>query len=81
MKIQAHLPEFGIGAREWRAGMIALISLSAASALLLTLHSTGAVNNSPFDRIASPLMVQSNTQVPHRIALDVSPLKHRSMLW
>ena len=46
MKLQAHLPTFGIGPRDWHAAMNALASLFGAAVLLLALQS-GVLPNSP----------------------------------
>lgn len=81
MRIQAHPPAVGIGAREWRATMIVLISLFAASALLLTLHSAGIVNSALFDRSGSSSIIRSKINSAHPVTLGVLPLKLQSVHW
>lgn len=64
MKLQAHLPTFGIGPRDWHAAMIALASLFGAAVLLLALQS-GVLPNSPLlEGLQTPA-------VPHRVSLDL----------
>jgi hypothetical protein len=54
MKLQAHMPTFSIGARDWHAAMITLASLFGAAVLLLALQS-GVLLNSPLLEGGSPL--------------------------
>src|ERR1039457_4872006 len=64
MKLQAHLPTFGIGPRDWHAEMIALVSLFGAAVLLLALQAGVLLNN--------PLLEGLQTSpIHHRISLDL----------
>jgi hypothetical protein len=64
MKMQAHLPTFGIGPRDWHAAMIALASLFGAAVLLLALQSGVVLSN--------PLLVRLQTSpISHRVSLDL----------
>ena len=64
MKLQAHMPTFSIGARDWHAAMITLASLFGAAVLLLALQS-GVLPNSPL------LEGLQTSAVPHRVSLDL----------
>ncbi len=64
MKLQAHMPTFGIGPRDWHAAMIALASLFGAAVLLLALQS-GVLPNSPL------LEGLQTSPIPHRVSLDL----------
>jgi hypothetical protein len=66
MKLQAHMPTFSIGPRDWHAAMIALVSLLGAVVLLVALQSGVLSNNLLF----SPLQTWSIISVPHRVSLD-----------
>jgi hypothetical protein len=67
MKLQAHLPMVTIGARDWHAAMIALVSLFGAAMLLLASQSGALLNNPSFERLqTSPII-----SVPDRISLDL----------
>ena len=68
MKLQAHMPTFSIGARDWHAAMITLASLFGAAVLLLALQS-GVLPNSPL------LEGLQKSAVRHRVSLDL-PLSH-----
>jgi hypothetical protein len=71
MKLQAHLPMVTIGAWNWRAAMIALVSLLGAAVLLLASQSGVSANNALFERLqTSPII-----SVPHRVSLDLH-LRH-----
>ena len=67
MKLQAHLPTFSIGPRDWHAAMIALVSLLGAVVLLVSLQSGVLSNNLLF----SPLQTSSTIGVPPRVSLDL----------
>ena len=64
MKLQAHMPTFGIGPRDWHAAMITLASLFGAAVLLLALQS-GVLLNSPL------LEGLQTSPIPHRVSLDL----------
>jgi hypothetical protein len=70
MKLQAHMPTVSIAARDWRAAMIALVSLFAAS-VLLTLQSGILLNNSLLDRLRTPPIAHPHIGVAHRASLDL----------
>jgi len=53
MKLQAHLPTFEIGPRDFHAAMIALVSLFGAALLLLALQSGVLFDNPSIERLAS----------------------------
>jgi hypothetical protein len=71
MKLQAHMPIVSIGARDWRAAMIALASLFAASILLLALQTDGLLNNPLLEHLAPRSIAHFHTGVPDRVSLDI----------
>jgi hypothetical protein len=71
MKLQAHMPAVSIGARDWRAAMIALVSLLGVSALILALRSGGLVNNPLFERLGVSPLNRPQISVPRRVSLDL----------
>ncbi len=76
MKLQAHMPTVSIGAREWRAAMIALVSLLGLSALILVLRSGALVNIPLFERLGTSTFAHPHINVPRRISLDLHSLDH-----
>jgi hypothetical protein len=71
MKLQAHIPIVSIGARDWRAAMIALASLFAVSILLLALQTDGLLNNSLLEHLAPRSIAHFHTGAPDRVSLDI----------
>ncbi|MGA9724379.1 MAG: hypothetical protein WBQ86_18105 [Candidatus Binatus sp.] len=70
MKLQAHIPAVNLGTRDWRAAMIALVSLFAAS-VLLTLRSGVLPNNSLLDLLRTPPIARPHISFSHRVSLDL----------
>lgn len=64
MKLQAHLPTFDIGPRDWHATMIALVSLFGAAVLLLALQASVLLNNPLLERLQT-------SPIQHRVSLDL----------
>ena len=81
MKLQAHMPTVTIGAREWRAAMIALVSLLGVSMLILALRSDGLVNNPLFARLGASPLSRPQISVPRRVSLDLHSLSHPIEAW
>ena len=71
MKLQAHMPTVSIGARDWRAAMIALVSLLGVSALILILRSGALVNIPLFERLGASPFAHPHINVPRRVSLDL----------
>ena len=71
MKLQAHLPTFGIEPRDWHAATIALISLFGAVALLLTLQSGSLLDNPLLGRMTTSPIIGPQTSVSKRISLGL----------
>jgi len=65
------MPTISIGAREWRAAMIALASLFAVSILLLALQTDGLLNNSLLEHLAPRSIAHFHTGAPDRVSLDI----------
>ncbi|MGH7922968.1 MAG: hypothetical protein ACREQH_00080 [Candidatus Binatus sp.] len=76
MKLQGHIPTVTVGARGWRAPMIALISLAGASILVLTLQSVILLNNPLFARLRTSLVAPGHISLAHRVSLDRHLLSH-----
>ena len=81
MKLQAHMPTVGVGARDWRAAMIALVSLLGVSALILVLRSGALVNNSFFARLGTSPFAHPHISVPRRVSLDLHSWGHPIEAW
>ena len=81
MKLQAHMPTVSIGARDWRAATIALVSLLGVSALILMLRSGAMVNNPWFDRLGASPLTRPHIGVPRRVSLDLHSLDHPIEMW
>src|SRR5579864_6562258 len=80
MKMQAHMPIVSIGARDWRALMIALVSLFGVSIIIVALRSGAMVNNTSFARLgASPLT--PHISVASRVSLDLHLIDHPVEWW
>ncbi len=80
MKLQAHMPTVTIGARDWRAAMIALVSLLGVSLLILGLHSGGLLNNPLFERFGA-LPFTHPLSVSRRVSLDLHSLDYPIHVW
>jgi len=76
MKLQAHLPTVGIGARDWRAATIALVSLFGAAMLLLALESGVLLNNPLFERLRAAAIAPRDAGFPNRVSLDLHLLSN-----
>jgi len=74
MKLQAHLPTVSIGARDWHAATIALVSLLGAAVLLIATQSRALLNNPLFERLRTPPATPPQTAVLNRVSLDVHSL-------
>jgi hypothetical protein len=70
MKLQAHIPAVGVGARDWRAAKIALVSLFAAAALLLTLQSGALLDNPLLEPLPKSSVAPSQISDAHRVSLN-----------
>src|SRR5258705_1118051 len=81
MKLQAHMPTVSIGAREWRAAMIALVSLLGVSLLILALRSGGLVNNPLFERLGALPLARPHISVARRVSLDLHSISHPIEAW
>jgi hypothetical protein len=86
MKPQAHIPTVSIGARDWRAATIALLSLFGGAMLLLALESGVLFNNSLFERLRSAPISPDHASFAHHVSLDlhllsnpVSPMRRFSV--
>src|ERR1700694_2159724 len=71
MKIQAHMPAVSIGPRDWRAAMIALVTLLGVSALILALRSGALVNNPLFQHLGASPLTRPHISVPRRVSHDL----------
>jgi hypothetical protein len=76
MKPQAHIPTISIGARDWRAATIALVSLFGAAMLLLGLESGGLFNNPLFDRLRAAPIAPHDATFAHDVSLDLHLLSN-----
>jgi hypothetical protein len=76
MKPQADIPTVSIGARDWRAATIALVSLFGGAILLLALESGVLLNNSLFDRLRSAPISHDNANFADRVSLDLHLLSN-----
>jgi len=74
MKLQAHLPTIGIGARDWHAATIALVSLVGAAVLLIATQSSVLLNNPLFERLRTSPATPPQTAALNRVSLDVHSL-------
>jgi len=81
MKLQAHLPTVSIGARDWRAAMIVLISLFGAAMLLLAIQSGVLLNNPLFERLPRPPIARPHMSVPRHVSLDLHLWDHPTSPW
>jgi hypothetical protein len=81
MKLQAHMPTVSIGARDWRAAMIALVSLLGVSALILMLRSGALVNNPLFERLGASPFAHPHISLPRRVSLDLHSLDYPIDAW
>jgi len=76
MKLHAHLPTVSIGARDWRVAMIALVSLVAASMVVLAIESGALLNNPLFDRPRTSPNAPLHVTIAHRVSLDLHLLSN-----
>ena len=76
MRPQAHIPTVSVGARDWRAVTIALVSLLGAAMLLVALESGILLNNSLFDRLRASPIASNHASFAHRVSLDLHLLSH-----
>jgi hypothetical protein len=74
VKLQTHIPTVGIRVRDWRATMIALAALVAASMVLVGLQTIGLLNNPLLERAAPWSITHLHDASLHRISLDPRPL-------
>ena len=81
MKLQAHMPTVTIGARDWRAAMIALASLFGLSIIIVALRSGVLVNNPLFERLGASPLTRPHISVAHRVSLDLHLLDHPVEAW
>lgn len=81
MKLQAHMPTVSVGARDWRAAMIALVSLLGVSLLILAFRSGGLVNNPLFERLEASPLAHPHIGVPRRVSLDLHSIGHPIEMW
>src|ERR1700687_5442108 len=81
MKIQAHMPAVSIGPRDWRAAMIALVTLLGVSALILALRSGALVNNPLFQHLGASPLTRPHISVPRRVSLDFHSWDHPIDAW
>jgi hypothetical protein len=78
MKLQAHLPTVSIGARDWRAAMIALASLSAVAVLMLASQSGVLLNNPLLERMRTSPVAPARISIAHRISFELQSLSIRN---
>jgi hypothetical protein len=71
MKLQAHIPALGVGARDWRAAKIALVSLGGAAALLLTLQSGVLLDNPLLEPLPKSSVAPPQISGAHRVSLNL----------
>jgi hypothetical protein len=71
MRPQAHIPTVSVGARDWRAATIALISLLGAAMLLVALESGVLLSNPLFDRLRASPIAPNHASFTHRVSLDL----------
>jgi hypothetical protein len=81
MKLQAHIPTASIGARDWRAAKIALISLAGVSVLLLAWKAGASLDNLLLERLRMSSVEHREISVAHRVSLDLHLLSHRTDQW
>jgi hypothetical protein len=80
MKMQAHMPIVSIGARDWRAAMIALVSLFGVSIIIVALRAGALVNNTPFARLGASSLTP-HISVARRVSLDLHLIDHPVEAW
>ncbi|MGC2442768.1 hypothetical protein [Candidatus Binatus sp.] len=76
MRPQAHIPTVSVGARDWRAATIALVSLLGAAMLLVALESGVLLNNPLFDRLRASPIAANHPSIANRVSLDFHLLSH-----
>jgi hypothetical protein len=81
MKLQAHMPTVTIGARDWRAAMIALASLFGLSIIIVALRSGVLVNNPFFERLGASPLTRPHISVARRVSLDLHLFDHSVEAW
>lgn len=70
MKLQAHTPIVSVGARDWRAAKIALVSLCGAAAMLLILQSGVLLDNPLLEPLPKSSVAPSQISVAHGVSLN-----------
>ena len=81
MKMQAHMPTDTIGARDWRAAMIALVSLFGVSIIIVALRSGALVNNTWFERLGASPLSRPDISIARRVSLDLHFIDHPVEVW
>ena len=81
MKLQAHMPTVSVGARDWRAAMIALASLFGLSIIIVALRSGVLVNNPLFERLGASPLTRAHISVARRVSLDLHLIDHPVEVW
>src|SRR5258708_39385702 len=74
MKLQTQIPTISIGARDGRAAVTALVSLIAASMVLIGLQTSGLLNNPLLERLAPWSITHFHTGLTGRVSLDPRPV-------
>ena len=81
MKLQAHMPTDSIGARDWRAAMIAFATLFGLSIIIVALRSGVLVNNPLFERLGASPLARPHISVAGRVSLDLHLIDHPVEAW
>src|ERR1700688_1753772 len=81
MKLQAHMPTDTIGARDWRAAMIALVSLFGVSIIIVALRAGALVNITSFERLGGSPLSRPQISVARRVSLDLHLIDHPVEAW
>jgi hypothetical protein len=81
MKLQAHMPTVSVGARDWRAAMIALVSLFGVSFIIVALRAGALVNNPWFERPGASPLSRAQVSVARRVSLDLHLIDHPVEAW
>jgi hypothetical protein len=76
MKLQAHLPAFSVGARDWRGAKIVLVSLAGAAALVAAMESGILLNNPLIDALQMSSVERPQISGAHRVSLALAPSGH-----
>jgi len=73
MKLQTNMPTIGVRARDWRAIMMALAALVAASMVLIGLQTVGLLNNPLLERGTPWSITQLHDGARQLVSLDPRP--------